>query len=212
MNILRMFFYFIIILALISCQSSDKQVQDSTQKFLDLFERIEWKELQIYSPSDEPDGNKFLGLPIPKTYHDNFKIHSFLYKRLKDGCQLFASYKIELNDQYIGLFVRQISQYSETSITMYVFDITKQKIISYIELADSFGDGMWFFSEDGWLLDLNNDYIPDLVKKKNEWWEDDDENTHTKSTIKVYLFSDSTFTQSDVPIDTSKYKVFGWSF
>ena len=131
----------------ISSEYSVCQVPDSTQKFLNLFESIEWKGLQIYSPSDEPEGNKFAGRPIRKSYHYFFKIHSFVYNSTKNGCQLFSSYKTELSYKYIGLFVREMSQYTETSITMYIFDRTQQKIVSYVELADSFADGMWFFND-----------------------------------------------------------------
>lgn len=57
---------------------------------------------------------------------------------------------------------------------------------------------------------MNSDGIPDLVKKKNEWWEDDDGNEGTQSTLSVFIYSNGEFESAEIPIDSTKYKVLGW--
>lgn len=184
--------------------------EDSTQSFLNLFENTDWNGLQIYSPRHDVVNNEFEGRQIPNEFHHLFDNLNFISASLDDGDKIFAVYQIELNANKIGLIVRNMSLYSESAVSMLIFDPIDEIVESRFKLADSFGDGLWRFAEDAWLIDLNNDNQPDVVKRKNEWWEDDDGNAQTKTTFSTYLYHSGQFHTSETQIDTTKFEVYKW--
>jgi hypothetical protein len=202
----------LVLLLIISNQNVTAQSQDSTSRFLNLFEEVDWKGLQIYSPRYDFTDNEFEGLQIPNEFHHYFDNLNFISYSLNDGGRIFAVYRFSINSNTIGLIVRNMSMYSETAVSIILFDLANNISKSRFRLADSYGDGMWLFAEDAWLLDLNNDNLPDIVKRKNEWWEDDNEKQHTKSTFTAFQFDSVEFVPFETRIDTTKFKVFKWSY
>ena len=194
------------------------QVMDSAPKtFLDHFEPIDWTNLHVFSPDGTSEDPLFKGRPIDSTFYHHFEINTYIKQFFTGYYHIHASYKIGLDKSHIGLIVRQMSQYNESSITLYVYDRQRSVITSYVELADSFGDGPWFFDENGWLIDLDGNGYPDLIKKKNEWWEEDNEDTnettsHSSHTFTTFEFSDGTFIESELEIDEDRFKVKGWGY
>lgn len=191
---------------------------DSAPKtFLDHFEPIDWTNLHVFSPDGTSEDPLFKGRPIDSTFYHHFEINTYIKQFFTGYYHIHASYKIGLDKSHIGLIVRQMSQYNESSITLYVYDRQRSVITSYVELADSFGDGPWFFDENGWLIDLDGNGYPDLIKKKNEWWEEDNEDTnettsHSSHTFTTFEFSDGTFIESELEIDEDRFKVKGWGY
>ncbi len=202
----------LVIFLILSYQNVFAQSQDSTSHFINLFEEVEWKGLQIYSPRYDFSDNEFDGSQIPNEFHHYFDNLKFISYSLNDGDRIFAVYRFTINSNTIGLIVRNMSMYSETAVSIILFDLTNNISKSRFRLADSYGDGMWRFAEDAWLLDLNNDNQLDVVKRKNEWWEDDNGKQHTKSTFTAFQFESGEFVQFETQIDTAKFKVFKWSY
>ncbi len=192
------------------------QEMDSAPKtFLNLFQPIDWKNLHVFSPDGTSEDPRFMGRPIDSTYHHYIQINNFIYENLKSDYQIHGSFRIELDESHLGLIVRQLSQYSESSITLYIYDRQQSAITSYVEIADSFGDGTWFFDENGWFIDLDGNGYPELIKKKSESWEEDNEVTnettmHSRHTFTTFEFKDGKFIESEMEIDEDRFKVKGW--
>lgn len=212
----------IIVIGLVSFvniqENINYQQQDNSKKFLAQFTNINPKNLHIYSPKEtDPQGiineNKFEGEKIDSIFYKYFSSQLWFPDSKQIDVNIFGCYKFQFSDSLIGLIVRRRSQYSESAIDICLWNINSQKIESEFELADSYGDGGWFFIKDAWLTDLNNDGLLDIVIRKKESFMDTEcdtcKDTKTDS-VAVYIAHKNYFKQTHVSIDTEKYQLFNW--
>jgi hypothetical protein len=205
----RQVIYLIIILGiLMSCFFTRNSESGSPSEFLELFQDISCDNLHLYSPCDKAEGNKFEGQLIDSTFHKFFMFDKWLKTTFDYQNNIFSCFKFKLSDTETGLIIRRLSQYSESAIDMCIWDKQTESIIKRIELADTFGDGTWYFVKDAWITDINEDGYLDIVTRKMEWWEDDVESTtenpqgvgeiHTSDTLKTYLSNSENYKLTSV--------------
>ncbi len=192
---------------------------DSVSVFLDSFERISFDTLHVYTPCKKPDGKKFAGRIMDSAFHNWFELSKYQLSNLR-WQNMFSCYKFELNDSLTALIVRRPSQYSETAITLNLWDNKKEKIVSTTEIADSYGDGMWYFVKDAWLLDINGDLQLDIVTRTMHWTEEDIDPTpdnplgrgevFISDTVIVFIGNKESFELSNLKIDTAQFRLLNW--
>jgi hypothetical protein len=193
---------------------------DTTNDFIKLFKPNTSRSIHINSPCYNAKRNKyegeFAGQKIPKRFYSYFNFDTILSSNLSNGAEIFSSYRLGLTDSITALIVRRRSQYSETAIDLYFWDNKKNKITEEFELADSFGDGGWYFIKDAWLTDLNNDGLLDLINRKKDFWIEEEEEQSYKAGEPLPHYSDSTFVYlgngenfipSKIKVDLNKFKV-----
>jgi hypothetical protein len=70
---------------------------------------------------------------------------------------------------------------------------------------------MYTQTQNSWLKDINKDHLIDLITRKREYWEDDDEigEMHETDSLKVYLQKSGKFILSNqIKPDNKKYILF----
>jgi hypothetical protein len=140
-----------------SVNSIKEQVNNSVE-FLSEFKIIGANGLHVYTITYDKKGNlintPFEGhaLDVKKyRYMDNKSIF-FNIKAVHEGnSHIYAIGKFEINDNYVGLLIRQQSQYDESLIEIVLWDKNRKAIISSLSLADSFGDENWGFNKESWI-------------------------------------------------------------
>jgi hypothetical protein len=188
-----------------------QEKKNSSSGFLNLFSPISATNLHLYSPCDEEGGKKYEGKKIDGLFHNFFSFDWILRSNLDHGANIYSCYKFKLSESLTGLIVRTRSQYSETAIDLCIWNNQEKKIIKRIELADSFGDGPWFFVKDAWFVDINKDGMLDIVNRKKDWWEDDNNKEHTSDSLKIFLSTgnDYKFSESQ-QVDKTKFSLLNW--
>jgi hypothetical protein len=89
--------------------------------------------------------------------------------------------------------VRQGSQYDESLIVLYLVETTSKRLVCKQELADAFGDGLWHFQKDAWLVDLNKDGSLDILNRRVDWESNGDQSRKTQDVFSAFVFSNSRF-------------------
>ncbi|HJU67554.1 MAG TPA: hypothetical protein VJ650_04830 [Gemmatimonadaceae bacterium] len=85
----------------------------------------------------------------------------------------YALYAVSMPPGRRGFLVRAPSQYGSSAIDLWIYNDSTRRWEDTVRVADAFGDGMWYFVQDGWLVDVNRDRWPDVVTRRRDWWEDD---------------------------------------
>jgi len=203
--------------------SQIKQLDTSTE-FLNLFKNIKPQGLHIYPPNWDENG-KIIKTPYEGViidvhkfqYTDNSDIFVNIEACRKGDCNIYALGKFDINDNYIGLLFRQWSQYSESLIQLMLWDKKEKKIISGLDLADSFGDAGWYFDLESWIknfqyngqleiISRQKDFIP-----KEEFTSIEDSDSIITDTLRISYLSNSKFiTKLYNQPDKTKYKLKNW--
>lgn len=205
-------------LGLFSCtnnSTSINNIKDNSDKFLNEFSNITPDNLHIYSPYDSTiEGKKFNGKKIDSIFYKYFSSQGWFINTLPEmQAHIFACFKFQYSDSVIGLIIRRESQYSETAIDLCWWSTNSKKIVYEFELADSFGDGMWYFVKDAWLTNLNKDGLLDIITREKDWSRDDESDTDgpvITDSVKVYIVQQNCYKQVKISIDTPNYKIFHW--
>lgn len=218
--------------ALFSCNDKKRHNTDSTptkpdsfvqidkaSNFLNLFKTINPKGLHIYPPSWNKNGelNKtpFEGVIIDVykyPYTDNNSIFINI-QACKDGnSHIYAIGKFEIDNEFIGLIIRQQSQYDESLIQLLLWNKKQNKIAKGIDLADSFGDEGWFFDTESWI----SEYIPNstlkiVTRRKDSEFDEAFKNITYKDSLKTNIFTGGKFkiTLNELT-DTVSFKLKEW--
>ncbi|MDD3321628.1 MAG: hypothetical protein PHS59_09310 [Paludibacter sp.] len=190
---------------------------DDSKVFLDLFKDVHAVGLHIYSPKWDSTG------ALIKTQFDGRKIdvNKFNYcdnkgifiniQACKEGISnIYAIGKFKINDEFLGLITRQFSQYDESLIQLLLWSKKKKEISKGLDLADSFGDGGWYFDKESWIFKTTNLKI---VSRKKEFEYDDNFKSKTyKDSLKTYEFNNGKFIESTSLLnDTINYKLKNWA-
>ena len=146
----------------------------SNADLLAMFEEIQPDNLHVWAKCDKPGGAKFQGKQLDTTYFPLFGSYMNGYKQYStdpkthitkySGSYLYACYKFNIDDSFIGLIVRGPSQYEESAIDLWICDKRNNRLIKSIELADSFGDENWYFNKESWIKAMNNSFL--IISRK----------------------------------------------
>lgn len=120
------------------------------EQLLNKFKTIIIDTFYVYSTYEN---NKFEGVRIEKSEAEIFPeeiIHTY------SEIDIFACYKFIIDSTRIGLIARTPSEYSSTSIKLFIYDKKSNSIINYIELAGSWGDAGDSMEKRSWLFWGNN--------------------------------------------------------
>lgn len=125
----------------------------------------------------------------------------------KEGLSnIYAIGKFKINEKYLGLIVRQYSQYEESLIQLLLWSIKERKISRGIDLADSFGDGGWFFIKESWISKTTNLKI--ITRTKEFEYVDSNKLKTLSDSLKVNVFSNEMFIETVLPLsDTINYSL-----
>jgi hypothetical protein len=219
---MKIVYYFFLSLMFFSCDSSNNNINEKTKPFekpkvisnpfLDLFEEPVSKDIHVFSPSDVKGGDKFKGKPIPKPFFKYFKNDKLIKELLnQNDDSLFATYKIRLSEKHTALIVRRYGHYDFDEIDLFIWDNNKEIIENRNNLSNNWGEGMYHQTQNAWLKDINKDHQIDVITRKIEFWEDDDENgeMHETDSLKVYLQNSGKFILSNQKkLDKSQFVIF----
>jgi hypothetical protein len=210
----------LLFLSLTSWVHPDKTIcslqQVGSANFLAKFCDTNAENLHIYSPFEGSNGKRFEGKKIDSTFYKYFSKQSWFWYSTEKKAQIFGCFKFRISSSITGLLVRIESQYSETAIDLCLWDNNSKEIKYSFELADKFGDGGWYFVKDAWLTDLNKDGLLDIIIRKkdnsneNENIQNAPINFKTSDSIKVYISHGSFYKRSKTPIDTARYNILNW--
>ena len=204
--------------------SSEIKQSDKSIEFLNIFKNIEPQGLHIYPPILDENGE------IIKTPHEGviIDVHKFQYTDNNDifvnidackkgDCNIYAIGKFDINDNYIGLLFRQWSQYSESLIQLMLWDKKGKKIISGLDLADSFGDEGWYFVLESWIKNYQSNGQLEIISRKKdfipkeEFTSIEDSDSIITDTLRISYLSNSKFiTKLYNQPDKTKYKLKNW--
>lgn len=196
------------------------ELTDNSIEFLNQFKNIEPKNLHVYTIERDKKGeiisSPFIGLSIDikKFSFVNDENIFFNIQACKEGnSNIYAIGKFEINDNFIGLIMRQYSQYDETIIQLMLWDKIKKKIVFAFDLADSFGDEGWYFDKESWIKEFEFNKKLIIVCRQKDCNPEDEEFTSFAYTdsLKISYFKGSTFTTEDLSLsDTIHYKLKLW--
>lgn len=105
---------------------------------LELFKDLTLDTFYVYSGDLHKDNNPFKG-----TRMDSSQIY-FLPLEIRSSFDLDrdfgACYKFPLDKSKVGLIARVAGEYESSAIKLFVFDIEKDSVVKYVNLANTFGD------------------------------------------------------------------------
>ncbi|MFB9080016.1 hypothetical protein ACFFLS_08995 [Flavobacterium procerum] len=155
--------YLIIAITLFSCNEKSKSLvkvkteikkENKYSELLEKFENISFDTLKIFS---EENFKKFKGREL-----DSLNVILFpkeiTIQHFNDPPGLFACYKFSINKETIGLIMRTPSEYLPSSIKLFIYDSKNNKIKSYMELAESWGDAGDGMQKTSWLIKKVNKF------------------------------------------------------
>jgi len=204
--------------SLISKTDSVKLVGDVSE-FLDLFKTINPNGLHIYPPSWDSNGNlnktPFEGTPINVnkfSFVENKEIFLNIQACKEGNSHIYSIGKFEINDEYLGLIVRQQSQYNESLLQLLLWDKKQNKIVKGLDLADSFGDEGWYFDTESWIREYKvNSTFKIITRRKDSEFDEDFKNRTYSDTLKTNVFANGKFLESLNELrDTVNFKLKEW--
>ena len=162
----------IISIVLFSCdQKSNTIKKDNTtpvknnkfDKFLKKFKTITIDTFYVYSNYDD---KRFEGIRIDNIEGKLFPKEIIEQNFINHQLDIFACYKFLIDSNRIGLIARTPSEYSPTSIKLFIYDTFTNSIINYIEIAEIWGDAGDSMEKQSWLFLKNNNLK--VLLEKNE--------------------------------------------
>lgn len=150
-------------LLLCCCQTDGSQSVNASKKvskytrLLSKFKEITIDTLRIYSPP-ESKGKEFNGVVLDSADAILFPTE-IAEQHFGDPPGLFAIYRFTIDSNRLGLIARTPSVYSASSIKIFFFDIAKDSITSYVELAESLGDAGAYWEKESWLFNDKNKHL-----------------------------------------------------
>lgn len=203
-------------LFLTSCRDKKTQKTDSTTnnldsiaqadkaaEFLDLFKTVNPNGLHIYPPTWDIEGNinktPFEGTPIAVDkfpYVNNKEFSRSLPSCKKGYSNIYAVGKFEINRQYVGLIIRQLSEYDESLIQLFLWNKKQNKIEKGIDLADLFGGEGFYSDTESWIVEYKTDITLKIVTRKKDCDFENLKHKIYKDSLKTNVFSGGKFTET----------------
>lgn len=158
-----------ILIVLISCKKGHPETEiikekvpeikvwvSKNQKFLDQFKTVDFDTLKVYSGEEIYNENfEFFGKKIDSC---DVKLFPEKYDVFESGkIETYAIYKFNVDENNLGLIARTPSEYWPTSLKFFVYNKSQEKIINFIEIAESWGDAGDILTKKSWIYkDKNN--------------------------------------------------------
>lgn len=149
--------------------SSNLFAQESS--FFKLFEEVEFEQLQVYSfdriEFKKTDVYPYKGQKINK--ENLIFLEDFFDSLALSYNDFFAVYHYPINKELEGFLVREsISEGTENMIYCLIYDLSKQRFIHQIELANAYSYESASGGFETWLIDLNKDGYHDFLTYSQE--------------------------------------------
>ena len=203
----------------LTAKTDSVKLVDKATEFLDIFKTVNPSGLHIYPPTWDKKGNlnktPFEGTPINVdkfSYVDNEEIFLNLQACKEGNSYIYAVGKFEINNDYLGLIVRQQSQYDESLVQLLLWDKKQNKIVKGIDLADSFGDEGWYFDTESWIREYKtNSTLKIVTRRKDSEFDEEFKNKTYIDSLKTNVFTNGKFieTQNELS-DTANFKLKEW--
>jgi hypothetical protein len=156
------YLFFVVAILLFSCNQSTENKIESTKKspseftnLLSKFKNISFDTLKVNSSNEESDSAwKFNGTELDSTDAKLFPLE--IPEGFFNESGLFACYKFNIDSDRIALISRTPGEYVSSSIKLFIYQKSLDKITDYTELADSWGDAGDWRTLDSWLFIDNN--------------------------------------------------------
>ena len=143
-----------------------------------------------------------LGSALDTAVYDAFSEQYPELAMFRQPGEIFATSRFSHGPGRVAYLLRVPSQYSPSATDLWVYDSTKAEFFEPVEVADRFGDGAWYFVEDGWLVDLDGDAVRDVVRRRRDWWIDDATGmAHESDRLLISLWSDDGYLAPTVSFD-----------
>jgi len=203
----------------LTAKTDSVKLVDKATEFLDLFKTVNPNGLHIYPPTWDKNGNlkktPFEGTPINAdkfSYVDNEEIFLNLPACKEGNSHIYAVGKFEINNEYLGLIVRQQSQYDESLVQLLLWDKKQNKIVKGIDLADSFGDEGWYFDTESWIREYKtNSTLKIVTRRKDSEFDEEFKNKTYTDSLKTNVFTNGKFVETQNELsDTTNFKLKEW--
>jgi hypothetical protein len=130
--------------------------------------------LHVIAPEEGSLDPPYPGRPVDSVTYGAFVSR---YPQLADFSRTYSAlavlFKLQLGPNRVGYVLRVPSQYSSSAADLWVYEPRAKRWAEPVHLADSFGDGCWYFREHAWILDLDRDGHRDVVRRRRDTWVDD---------------------------------------
>jgi hypothetical protein len=129
------------------------------------------------------------GVPIEPTHYPFFlgktthffpDIHDYEVLKYNQPGEIFATFHF-CHGNYIAYLLRAPSAYDSSAIDLWIYNPKTKEWLEAVRVADHFGDAGWYFTLDGWLVDIDGDGFRDLVQRRRDHWLDEDWETERES-------------------------------
>jgi hypothetical protein len=209
-------FSLILLASLLSCTNTaskthtlKKQSIEENQSKHDLISEIKRNSLVTNEKSIyvfyRRDSAIYNGTALDVRYYDYF-IDQYDVLKFKQPDEIFATYHFRLTDNLTGFLLRAPSMYSSSAIDLWIFDNKHNKWLSRpIRIADRYGDGGWYFSLDGWLVDINGDGIRDLIQRRRDSIEYGE---NEKDSLTIRLWSNGKYLPAEISKNRNLLRTF----
>lgn len=155
---------FLLIISLMACNTGVGTSQKANSKgdsadyesLLSKYREITIDTLRVYSP--ESLTGEFQGVELDSMDASLFP-EEISKQHYLEPPGLFAIGKFKVDENRIGLITRTPSEYVPSSIKLFLFNTTQNKIESYFELADVWGDAGDYVRKDSWILKEKNNQL-----------------------------------------------------
>lgn len=183
--LMRKTIYLLLLISGFGCGQNQKEQQEVSNtvkkesKYKTLLQKFEEKSfdtLRVYSP-EELDG-EYKGVQLDSADAILFP-EDIAQQHFRDTPGLFAVYKFLIDSNRLGLITRTPSEYVPSSIKLFFFDVVKDTITSYIELAESWGDAGDVWIKDAWIFKNQSDYESFVMVQEMHHNSVEDENDTT---------------------------------
>jgi len=191
---------------------------DKATEFLELFKVINPNGLHIYSPTWDIEGNinktPFEGTQISVEkfpYVNNKEFFRSLPSCKKGFSHINAVGKFEINRQYIGLIVRQLSEYDDSLIQLFLWDKKQNKIEKGIDLADLFAGEGYYSDTESWIVEYKTGLTLKIVTRKKDCDFENLKYKIYKDSLKTNVFSGGKFTETQNELsDSLNFRLKEW--
>jgi hypothetical protein len=160
-------------------------------KLLSRYKSISFDTLEVFSTSElESNTYKFKGKQLDSADASLFP-NEISKEYFNNAPGLFACYKFNLDSFRVGLITRTPSEYEPSSIKLFLFDIRKDTITDYLELAEFWGDAGDVVNKTSWLLkDKKNKYKSFIRENQSYDHSAEDEKDTTVDYVDYYWLID----------------------
>lgn len=159
---MRIILFLISFLIFAACSSKPKPVEPPLEvavlesKFTELLKKFKPISKEIFKVYSYEDFKDFKGKELDSL--DALLFPTEISERyFQDSEGIFACYQFAIDSNRIGLIARTPGEYVPSSIKLFIYDKQRDKLTSYLELAESIGDAGYMMSKTSWIIQDKKD-------------------------------------------------------